>query len=491
MLTRRFVLATVLMCAAPLVAQQAPDRTRPPQPGPPPSLSLPAIQKQQLSNGLPVWMVELHEVPVAQVNLLVFSGTGDDPTGKFGVASLTAAMLEEGAGSRSSLEIADAVDFLGADLNVTSNSDSSAVRLHVPVARLADALPIMADVALRPTFPRAELERLRTERLTDILQARDNPATINTTAFLRVLYGPTHRYGTPGSGTAASLRSIAADDVRAFYAAAFQPRNAALVVVGDVTPASVVPLLESSFGKWTTSSPVPAPPRLPDAPQHALRTIYLIDKPGAPQSQIRIGWIGVPRSTPDYFPILVMNTILGGSFSSRLNLNLRERNGYTYGASSSFDTRLSAGPFVATAGVQTDKTADALKEFINELNAIARPVPADELTRGKNYIALHYPANFESTGDISRQLENMLVYHLPDDYFSKYVANVEAVTAADVLRVARRYVQPNRFAVVITGDRKVIEPGITALRLGTATRPDEIKAMAVDDVFGPAPVIPR
>jgi zinc protease len=186
-----------------------------------------------------------------------------------------------------------------------------------------------------------------------------------------------------------------------------------------------------------------------------------------------------------------MNTILGGSFSSRLNLNLRERNGYTYGASSAFDMRLSAGPFVAAAGVQTDKTADAVREFMNELNAIARPVADDELTRAKNYVALHYPANFESTGDISRQLENMLVYHLPDDYFSRYVANIEAVTSADVMRVARRYIQPNRFAVVITGDRKVIEPDLTALRLGTANRPDEIKVLTVDDVFGPAPIVNR
>ncbi|OFV91047.1 MAG: hypothetical protein A3H95_00400 [Acidobacteria bacterium RIFCSPLOWO2_02_FULL_64_15] len=486
MLTRHLALATALIfCAATLVAQQAPDRTRPPQPGAPPSLALPAIQKQQLSNGLPVWIVESHEVPVAQVNLVVLSGTGDDPAGKFGVGSLAAAMLEEGAAARSSLEIADAIDFLGADLDVTSGSDSSAVRLHVPVARLGDALPIMADVALRPTFPSAELERLRAERLTNILQARDDPATINATAYARVLYGPTHRYGTSGAGTAATLRSISTDDLRAFYAAAFQPRNAALVVVGDVTPARVLPLLEASFGRWTTSAPAPAPARLPNAPQHALRIIYLVDKPGAPQSQIRIGWIGVPRSTPDYFPIQVMNTILGGSFSSRLNLNLRERNGYTYGASSSFDMRLSAGPFAAAAGVQTDKTSEALKEFINELNAIARSVPDDELRRAKNYVALRYPANFESTGDISRQLENMLVYRLPEDYFSNYVANVEAVTAADVLRVARRYIQPNRFAFVITGDRQVIEPGIAALKLG------EIRMMTIDDVFGPAPVIPR
>src|SRR5439155_4759626 len=226
-----------LTTVAPAVAaRQAPDRSRAPQPGPPPALNLPAVQKRQLSNGLPVWTVELHEVPVAQVNLVVFSGTADDPTGKFGLASLTAAMLEEGAGSRSALEIADAVDFLGADLSATTGIDSSAVRLHAPVARLADALHIMADVALRPTFPSDELERLRKQRLTSLLQARDDPATIAALAFSRVLYGPTHRYGTATSGTAETIKSLTVADLRAFYQATFRPNNAALLVVGDVAP---------------------------------------------------------------------------------------------------------------------------------------------------------------------------------------------------------------------------------------------------------------
>ena len=473
----------VIACASIVTprAQQAPDRTRPPQPGAPPALNLPAIQKRQLSNGLPVWLVELHEVPVVQVNLVVLRGTADDPAGKFGVASLTAAMLEEGAGRRSSLEIADDVDFLGADLGTTSGFDASAVRLHVPVARLGDALPVMADVALRPTFPKDELDRLRRERLTNILQARDNPATIDALAFSRVLYGPTHRFGTAANGTAQTIAALTTDDLRAFYAASFQPANASLLVVGDVTMDKALPLLESSFGAWKAPSPAPPQTRMPDAQEPVARQIYLVDKPGAPQSQIRIGWIGVPRSTPDYFPIQVLNTILGGSFSSRLNMNLREKHGYTYGATSLFDMRASAGPFVSAAGVQTDKTADALKEFFNELNGIVKPVPADELTRAKNYISLRYPEGFETTGDISRRLEDAIVYHLPDDYFAKYVPNIEAVTAADVQRVAQKYIQPNRFAVVVTGDLKTIEAPIRALNLGA------IKTMTLDEVFGPAP----
>jgi zinc protease len=480
---RILTLFAILALSAAPGAQQAPDRTHPPQPGPPPAVHLPTIQKRQLSNGVPVWLVELHEVPVAQVNLVITRGASEDPAGKFGIATLTAAMLQEGAGSRTSLELADAVDFLGADLGTTAGIDSSAVRLHVPVARLSAALPLMADVALRPTFPADELERLRRERLTGILQARDDPPTIDALAFTRVLYGTTHRYGTPANGTAATIKSFAIDDLRAFYSAVYQPANASLIVVGDVTMGQVLPMLESSFGGWKAQGAPRPPTALPPPPPAAARTIYLVDKPGAAQSQIRIGWIGVPRSTPDYFPIQVMNTILGGSFASRLNMNLRERHGYTYGASSAFDMRASAGPFIAAAGVQTDKTAPALTEFFNELNGIVKPVPPDELARAKNYVALRYPSGFETTGDISRRLEDAIVYHLPDDYFEKYIPDIEAVTAADVQRVAQKYIQANRFAVVVTGDLKVIEPAIRALNLAP------IKVLTIDDVFGPPPAL--
>ena len=337
-------------------------------------------------------------MPVVQANLVVLSGSGDDPAGKFGVANLTAAMLVEGAGSRSALEIADAVDFLGADLVANGGSDGSAVRLHVPVARLAEALPIMADVALRPTFPNDELLRLRAERLTTVIQARDDPETIGQLAFARVLYGTTHRYGTAQAGAAQTIQSLTVDDVRAFYTSVYRPNNAALLVVGDVTADRVVPLLETHFGKWQAQGPAPQHAALPTPPMPAARQIYLVDKPGAPQSQIRIGWVGVPRSTPDFFPIQVMNTVLGGAFSSRLNLNLREKHGYTYGASSLFDMRIAAGPFVAAAGIQTDKTADALKEFFNELTAIGQPVPADELSRAKHYVSLRFPVGVRNDG---------------------------------------------------------------------------------------------
>jgi zinc protease len=477
----RPLLAFALLGAVTLSAQQAPDRTKAPQPGPPAPLKLPAIQKQKLSNGLPVWIVEMHEVPVSQVNLVVLSGTASDPPGKYGVANLTAAMLEEGAGSRSALELADAVDFLGADLGATSSFDSSAVRLHVPVARLADALPLMADVALRPTFPRDELDRQRQQLLTSMLQGRDDPPTISSVAFSRVLYGKGHRYGTPQVGTAETVKSFTADDLRGFYASAYRPDNATLIAIGDFTADKVMPLLEKSFGSWKSSAPAAAAEKLPAVDQASSRQVILVDKPGAPQSQIRIGWIGVARSTSDYFPITVLNTILGGSFTSRLNNNLREVHGYSYGARSSFDMRAEAGPFFATAGVQTDKTAEALKEFFIELDAILKPVPPDELARARNYVALRFPSAFESTGDISRRLEDMLVYKLPDNYFANYVQNIQAVTAADVQRIATKYIQPGKFTVVVVGDLKTTESGVRAMNLG------QVKVMTIDDVFGPKP----
>jgi zinc protease len=476
----RYFLLFVAIAVAPLVAQ-APDRSHPPKPGPAPSLHMPPIQKRALSNGLPVWIVELHKVPVAQINLLVFSGSADDPPGRFGAASLASAMLEEGAGSRSALEVADAIDFLGADLSSGSGIDSTAVRLHVPVARLADALPIMADVALRPTFKKEELDRLRQQRLTQMLQGRDDPQTIASSAFPRVLYGPRHRYGTPTGGTAETIKTFTSDDLREFYSSTFRPDRATILAIGDVTPDKVMPLLEKSFGTWKATGAAAPRQTIAAVDEPAERTIYLVDKPGAAQSQIRIGWIGVPRSTPDYFPLVVMNTILGGSFSSRLNMNLREAHGYTYGASSQFDMRAAAGPFTAAAGVQTDKTKESLTEFFNELNGILKPIPAEELSRAKNYVALRYPGGFETTGDISRQLENALVFHLPDNYFSTYVQNIQAVTAADVQRVAQKYIAPGRFAVVVVGDQKAIEAGIRSLNLGP------IKAMTIDEVFGPKP----
>jgi predicted Zn-dependent peptidase len=468
-------LAMVLVSAATLAAQQ-PDRSKPPAVGPPPTLELPQIERRTLSNGLPVWLIESHEVPLAQVNLLVQAGSSDDPAGKYGVASLTAAMLDEGAGTRTALEIADAFDFLGAVVTTSSSFDASSIRMNVPVARLADALPVMADVALRPTFPDSDLQRLRQERLTALLQAQDDPASIASMAFSRLLFGATHRYGTGAVGTPAALNGLTGADLRAFHSAYFTPSNSTLVVVGDLKMEAVLPLLEQHYGAWKGTAK--ARSTLAPAPQPARREIVVVDKPGAEQSQVRIGWIGVPRSTADYFTLVVLNTALGGSFTSRLNQNLREKHGYAYGASSTFDMRLSAGPFLAYAGVQTDKTAEAVREFFNELEAIQKPIGDDELAKAKNYLALGFPSDFETTGDLSRRLEEMIVYRLPDDYFEQYVARIQAATPAAVQKAAATYIQPARFLVIVAGDAKTIEAPLRALKLGP------VRVMKVAEAIG-------
>ena len=467
----------VLVAASVTLVAQQPDRKQPPPLGPAPALKLPAIQKQLLSNGLAVWIVEHHEVPLAQINLIVRSGSAADPIGKYGVGSLTAAMLDEGAGTRSSLDLADAIEFLGANLSTASSFDASSVRMSVPVSKLAEALPLMSDVALRPSFPVSELDRLRKERLTGLLQARDNAGALIQLAFPRIVFGPTHRYGTSANGLPATIEALTVDDLKTFYRSHFRPDNATLLVVGDLTPATALPMLERAFGNWKADGMAPLVADVPNAPQLTKRQVYLVDKPEAAQSQIRIGWVGVSRSTPDYAVLEVLNTVLGGSFTSRLNQNLREKNGYAYGASSGFDMRLSAGPFLASAGVQTDKTADALKEFFNELNGILTPVPPDELAKARNYVALGFPGEFETTGDMARKLEELVIYNLPDTTFSDFVPSVTAVTAADLQRAAARFVQPERMAVVVVGDLKLIEGPIRALNLGPITR------VPVDSLF--------
>ena len=472
-----------LLLAVPASAQTPPaakpDRSKRPALGPVRELKLPPVQKLQLGNGLPVLLVELHEVPVVSVNAIVRAGAGADPLEKPGLASLTADMLDEGAGRASALEIADQLDFLGAELQSEAGWDAMTVSLHVPVERLARALPILADVVVRPTFPDGELDRVRKDRLTELLQWRDEPRAIVSVALARVLYGARHRYGSPAFGTEAAVRRFSRGDLAAFHTRMFRPANAALVVVGDVTPAGVLPQLEQAFGGWK-SPEAAAAPGVPAARQVNAREVWIVDRPGSAQSEIRIGRIGPPRSTSDYFALAVMNTILGGSFTSRLMQNLREQHGYAYGARSSFDYRLSTGPFVASAAVQTDKTGLALTEFFKELDAIRKTVSEAEVAKAKNYVALSFPSEVETTGDIAGKLEEQFVYGLPDGWLDSYVSRIGAVTLADVRRVAEQYVDPEKVAVVVVGDRRKIEAEVRALNLGS------VRVQSVGDVFGPA-----
>lgn len=446
-------------------AQNTPvDRSRAPLLGPPPKISLPPIITRELSNGLKLMIVEQHELPLVDFALVVGSGGTVDPEGKPGVANLTAAMLSEGTAGRTSLEIADQVAYLGIGLGASSNWDASTITLHTPRFQLDSALALFSDVALRPSFPTNEFERIRKDRLTDLIQLKDRPTAIANQAYAAILYGSSHPYGHMLIGNEGSIRSLAIGDLLGFYKTHFFPNNSTLIIVGDVNSAQIERKIAGLFSNWERgTTPLY---RLIDAPKAGGTTVYLIDKPDAAQSSFRIGSIGVPRSTKDYFALDVMNTILGGSFTSKLNQNLRETHGYTYGARSSFDMRKAAGPFTASAEIVAAKTDSGLVEFLKELNAIRDTVPAAELRKTKRYLQLGQPADFETTQQIARALVPVALYNLPLDYYNNYVQNIEAVTQADVQRAAREYINPGALAIVIVGDRKSIESGLKAVNAG-------------------------
>jgi zinc protease len=445
-------------------AQGTFDRSKPPELGPPPQVSLPPITTRQLPNGLRLMIVEQHELPLADFVLLVGSGSTADPASKPGIANLLSAMLREGTTTRKSLEIADQIAFLGIRLSPTSSWESSTLSLHTPTAQLDSALALFADVALHPSFPANEFERVRKTQLTELLQLRDQGAAIASIAFPAIIYGSAHPYGAPAQGTEASVKALTTGDLQSYYQANFRPNNATLIVVGDVTPAQVEQKINTLFGNWQRAD-IPQI-NYSDPPKSGTTTIFLIDKPGAAQSSFRIGAVGVARSTRDYFGLTVMNTILGGSFSSRLNQNLRETRGYTYGAGSRFDMRRAAGPFLASAEIVTAKSDSALLEFMKELNGIRQTVPSAELSRAKRYLQLQLPGNFETTQQIAAALVPVALYGLPLDYYNNYVQNIEGVTQADVARVAQQYINPGTLAIVIVGDRKTIEAGLKATNVG-------------------------
>ena len=440
------------------------DRSRPPELGPPPSVTLPPVIERRLPNGLRLLIVEQHELPVADLVLVVGTGGEANPPARSGLAALVADMLDEGTTTRSALQIADQSAYLGVELGASSGWDASLVRLHAPVAQLDSALALFADVALHPAFAPRELERLRRERLTELARLPDRPREIADRAYASLVFGGEHPYGRPLAGTERTMRAITRADVRRFHDTYYRPNNATLIAVGDLTADDLERRVGALFGGWTARE-TPAT-RYPAPPAAAATTVYLIDKPGAPQSSVRLGAVGVPRSTEDYFPLLVMNTILGGSFTSRLNQNLRETHGYTYGAGSRFDMRRTAGPFTARAEVTGTKTDSSLVEFLRELRAIRDTVPAEELAKAKRFLQLQLPGQFETTGDIAGQLVPIVLYGLPLDYYDSVVQRIERVSQSDVQRVAERYVDPSRMTVVVVGDRGSIESGLRALHVG-------------------------
>lgn len=455
------------------------DRTKPPVLQAPKSLQLPAVQKFVLSNGLQVVLMEKHQVPLVQLNLTIKSGSVNDPADKVGVASLTFDMLDEGAAGKTSLELADAIDFLGATIRTGAGAHSSFVMLHTPLSKFDDALKIMGDIVLRPDFLQKELDRKKKDRLTSLMQMHDQPTAIAGIAFNKILFGKEHPYGRIAEES--TIKNYKVEDLKSYYKKHFVSNNAYIIAVGAIKADELKKKLEAVLGKWKKGDLKEE--KVKEADQVSNRVVYLIDKPGSAQSVISIGRIGASRLTPEYNALVVMNTILGGSFTSRLNNNLREVHGYTYGASSRFVFRPVPGSFTSSSSVQTEVTDKALVEFFKELNGIRETIPADELNRGKNLVALSYPGNFQTVAEVAGQIDEMVQYNLPENYFSNFVDNILKVTNADVTSAAGKFVVPEKMIVVVVGDKAKIEEGIKALNLG------EIKNLSIEDVLGAVPKI--
>ncbi len=440
------------------------DRSRLPTPSPTRTLGFPAIEKTTLPNGLRIWTVRHTQVPLVAFTLLVRSGAAFDPAGKEGLAAFTADMLDEGSRDRSAIEMHEALAKLGAQFDTDIGSDATVASVTVLSRFAARALELLSDMVARPALRDADFTRVRQLRLHRLTQVKDVPAAVADRAFLKLIYGA-HPYGHSPMGTEASVAGVTADDVRAFHRRAIRPSVSTLIAVGDCDHAAIVKLAADAFGDWTGSgaAEIAAAGALPQAAR-----IHVVSRPNAPQSELRIGQVAVGRDTPDYHPLVVANTILGGQFVSRINLNLREDKGLTYGARTAFEFRRLSGPFVLQASVDTAGTARAVQESISEIAGIRgqRPATAAELELGIAALTRGYARSFETGEQIGRAALQLAVYDLPDDYFEQFVPRIERVTTDDVSRVMTRHLDPAKLTTLIVGDLDVVGPEIARLDLG-------------------------
>ncbi len=450
------------------VASTMPDepwRKNQPQPGPTSSFTLPVASSFKLGNGLTVMLVEQHKLPVVSAHAVVLTGSDANPVNKPGLASFTAAMLTEGTNRRTAPQIADDAAQIGSTVRSYSTADYSAAAIETLKQNIGTALDLLSDVVLDPKFDPTDIERIRKQRATQILQIKDQPVQLALGAFLRQVYGSNHPYGYREIGTADSNKTITRDDMMNFWKQGYAPGNSALVLAGDITQAEARNLAEKYFGNWKGDTTKHTPPPVE---AKTTRAIYIVDKPAAPQTFVLAGGIGVPRSSPDYVPIEVMNNALGGLFSSRINMNLREEHGYTYGGFSTFLFRRGPGIFAAGGAIRTDVTAPAVGEIFKEFDRIhSAPLTPDELKLAKGSFARSLPGLFETSERTAGSIGELFTYDLPLDYYKNLPARIDAVTPEDVQRVAAQYVHPDNAIVVAAGDRTKIEPELQKLSIGT------------------------
>ena len=441
------------------------DRSRPPAPGPLRPFHFPAVQRATLANGLQVLVAERHAFPLATIDLVIPAGGLSEAEDRAGLSSFTSGLLESGAGERDAAAIAERVDELGLVLDSANTWDNTLVGFTALRTRADEAMQVIADLAMRPTFPEHEAQRIRDERLASLAQRRADPAGLADELVTKFIYPDGHPFSRRLAGPAETLSTLARADAAAFHGSHFRPGGAWLCAGGDLTLDEVVTLAEKHFGGWSGTVPSPRAPETHN--RLGETTIILADRPGAVQSEVRVGHVGVPRTTDDFFAIAVLNAMLGGSFSSRLNLNLRERLGYTYGVSSSFGMRKLPGTFHVGGAIQVEGTAHSVSEILRDMRQIQDElVPEDEIDNARSYLAGIFPLGMETTDGIAGKLSTIAIFGLPDDYYQTYRDRLVAVTREQVREAARRRLMPDRAAVVVVGDAARLREPLEALGVG-------------------------
>lgn len=447
------------------------DRSTLPVPGAPRPFRFPAVTRTTIApGGVDLRVVPQHTAPVVSITALVRGGSAADPADRPGLSAFTADLLDDGAGDLDGPGLADVLARIGADADIEVWPDATVLSITTLARHAGRALALLADLLRRPRFAEADVDRVRALRLDRLRQMRAQAATLADRAFTRAIYGA-HPYGHPGIGDVASVTAATGDDIRGQHARTFRPDGTTLVIAGDVDVDLAAHLAASAFGDWRGAPASPSRVEGLPEPPPAVR-VRLVARPGAPQSELRVGHVSAARSTPDYHALLLWNAALGGQFVSRLNLNLRQAKGYTYGVRSGFDFRRDRGPFSIHTSVQPSATGDALREILREVGDMldARPMTSQELTRARAAVGLGYPRGFETAQQVGRAVAQMSLHQLSADHFEQFVPRLNAVALGDVTAAARRHVWPDTLTAVVVGDPALVEPqlaeaGLTAERI--------------------------
>jgi zinc protease len=436
-----------------------------PKSGPARRYRFPEFHDEVLPSGIRLVTAPVAKLPLATVLVIVNAGSVNEPRGKEGIAALTAAGLLEGTTQFDGAELAEKFEQLGTSLESGADWDGAFIKITALSERLEEATRLLGEVISSPVFPEREIERLKAERLAEILQLETEPRGLADEKFEEFLYSPQSRYSSPDAGSTKSVSALSREDVEQFFRANYRSRATTVIVAGDATPEQARAMVMEAFQKWPAGT---APePELTAVARTNRRTVHIVHKPDAPQSELRVGHVGLPRKHPDFFPTLVMNAVLGGLFGSRINLNLREQRGYTYGASSYYDWRRGPGPFVVSTAVQSEVTTPALTEIFLEIDRIrSEPITDEELTLARDYLEGVFPIRYETTAAIASALATLVIHGLPADYYDTYRKNIRNVSAEAVLQAATAHLHPSKLQTVVVGDAELIKGSLADPKFG-------------------------